>query len=145
MTKKILIVDDEPGFIHPHHQALVDEGYEVKVSRNVDEAFEILQDHLTEGTPFDLITLDLLMPPSANDKDLSTDLELRKTGVRLHKRIRFELNIQTPIIFITVIQNAAIRQELEDAEIKLGCSFNFMSKPLGTNKLLAKVKNILKK
>ena len=54
---KILIVEDDEAQRFLYHEELVEEGYEVVLAKNGVEALKCL-----EGSPFDLIVLDVRMP-----------------------------------------------------------------------------------
>ena len=55
--KKILVVDDEDNIRLLYQEVLRDEGYEVALAGNADEALQSI-----EANPPDLITLDVKMP-----------------------------------------------------------------------------------
>ena len=54
---KLLIVEDDEAQRFLYHEELVEEGYEVVLAKNGKEALKCL-----EGSPFDLIVLDIRMP-----------------------------------------------------------------------------------
>lgn len=56
--KRILVVDDEENIRMLYQEELQEEGYEVSVASNGNEAL----DSLAKGEPFDLVTLDIRMP-----------------------------------------------------------------------------------
>lgn len=83
MTKKILIVDDEPAMLTYLSTVLQDHGYTTVCSQSAEEAWE----KALEESP-DLITLDLLMP--------------EKTGIKLYKDLRKHDRLGAiPIVIIT--------------------------------------------
>jgi CheY-like chemotaxis protein len=83
MTKKILIIDDEPAVVTYLSTLLQDHGYETSSSLNADEGYRIA----SEENP-DLITLDLLMP--------------EKTGIRLYKELKKNERLrEIPVIMVT--------------------------------------------
>lgn len=83
MTKKILIIDDEPAVVTYLSTLLQDHGYETTSSLNADEGYRIA----SEESP-DLITLDLLMPD--------------KTGIRLYKELKKNERLrEIPVIMVT--------------------------------------------
>ncbi len=57
MAKKILVVDDEDNIRLLYKEELQDEGYEVDLAANAEEAFQKI-----EANKPDLITLDIKMP-----------------------------------------------------------------------------------
>jgi DNA-binding response OmpR family regulator len=56
-VKKILVVDDEDNIRLLYQEELRDDGYDVFLAKNAEEAFTII-----EQSPPDLITLDVKMP-----------------------------------------------------------------------------------
>lgn len=143
MTKqKILMIDDEPEFIRPHIEALQEEDYEVEVRRSIDDAI-----HLLRREHFNLIILDMLMPPTEKEQQEDTEelLDLRETGARLEKFIREELRIiNTPIIFMSVVRTKEIREKIMEVERKYGNAFGFVSKPILPSDLIMEVKKYIK-
>ncbi|RLD39359.1 MAG: hypothetical protein DRI74_00980 [Bacteroidetes bacterium] len=89
MTQKntILIVDDIQSNLILLNKILTDEGYNVISAPNGDDAIKLAQEN-----KLDLILLDIMMPK----KDGFTVFEELKT---------FEKTANTPVIFITVINN----------------------------------------
>lgn len=57
MAKKILVVDDEDNIRFLYKEVLQDEGYEIDLAANAEEALQKIK----AGAP-DLITLDIKMP-----------------------------------------------------------------------------------
>ncbi|MCT4580626.1 MAG: response regulator [Flavobacteriales bacterium] len=57
MTKKILIVDDEPNIVMALEYSLKKQGYEVFIARDGEEAIDIL-----EYSAPDVVVLDIMMP-----------------------------------------------------------------------------------
>jgi len=79
MSKKIMIVDDDPNIISYLTDFFTDNGYHTCAAKNVTEAFTIAQ----EEKP-DLITLDLEMPGEWGPRffrKLSQEDELKNTPV----------------------------------------------------------------
>jgi CheY-like chemotaxis protein len=84
-TKKILIVDDEPGVVSYLEMLLQDNGYETITAANGDQA----RQQVEQGRP-DLITLDISMPESS--------------GVRFFKELRDDAAGRTiPVIIVTAV------------------------------------------
>ena len=78
-TKKILIVDDEPGVVSYLEMLLQDNGYETASAANGDEAMA-----KAKADKPDLITLDISMPESSGArffKDLRSDPDLGSVPV----------------------------------------------------------------
>jgi CheY-like chemotaxis protein len=134
--KKILMVDDDLEHIEPYAEALEDSGYSVTRAMTVDEALQLLK---TET--FDLLILDLLMPPEQSMADQIENLVLRETGLRLHRTIRKDLGLQNvPIMFVTLVRDKEIRGKIRQAEREFtGTEPLFLTKPVALYALLAEV------
>ncbi|MBI3977437.1 MAG: response regulator [Chloroflexi bacterium] len=77
MTKRILVVDDDPAFVEFTRQALERQGYEVCVCQEAERAIE----RVREWSP-DLVLLDLRMPERTGWEILEL-LRLRPTTRRI--------------------------------------------------------------
>lgn len=85
MTKKILIVDDEPDIVSYLEMVLQDQGYETTTAGNGNEALEAVK----QNRP-DLVTLDITMPEAS--------------GTRFYKEVRTDPELaQIPIIIVTAV------------------------------------------
>lgn len=83
MSRKILIIDDEPSMITYLSALLQDHGYETSSSLDADDGYQKASKELP-----DLITLDLLMPD--------------KTGIRLYKELKRNDQLrEIPVIMVT--------------------------------------------
>ncbi|NIQ02180.1 MAG: response regulator [Nitrospinaceae bacterium] len=73
MVKKILVVDDEDNIRLLYQEVLRDEGYQVLLAKNAEEALNIID----RDTP-DLITLDVKMPGMSGIEFLAQLKEKKK-------------------------------------------------------------------
>ena len=73
--KKILVVDDEDNIRLLYQEELRDEGYEVFLAQNAEEALQKI-----EANPPDLITLDVKMP-GMNGLDFLKELKAQKKQI----------------------------------------------------------------
>lgn len=141
--RRILMIDDEPEWIRPHAEALEEEGCAVTRMMDVDDAIRLL-----EKEPFDLIVLDLLMPPPAamgRNFDFDTDVDLRETGVWLHREIREHLGIQNvPIIIMSVVRDKEIRDKINAVERNYGNRVYYRTKPILPSDLINEVERVLR-
>jgi DNA-binding response OmpR family regulator len=81
MTRKILLVEDDPGLGFVIHDNLVENGYEVTLCTNGEEGQQTFGQQ-----SFDLCILDVMLP--------------KKDGFALAQSIR-KINQQVPILFVT--------------------------------------------
>ncbi len=117
-STKILVVDDEPNIRKLIKNILEDEGYEVVEVESGNQAFRLVQEQ-----DFDCVLLDVWMP-GMNGLEV---LELIKAGRE-----------SLPVIMISGHANV----DLAVQALKKG-AFDFIEKPLGTERILAVVHNSL--
>lgn len=118
--KKILIVDDEEDLCEILQYNLSNAGYQAEVVHSAEEAINM------PIHSFDLLLLDVMMG--------------HMSGFELAEKIRKEMNLNTPIIFITA----------KDKENDILAGFNigaddYIAKPFSINELSARVKAVLKR
>jgi CheY-like chemotaxis protein len=84
-TKKVLIVDDEPGVVSYLEMLLRDDGYETVSAADGKEALE----RVRREKP-DLVTLDISMPEAS--------------GTRFYKEIKTDSDLaSTPVVVVTAV------------------------------------------
>ena len=115
----ILVVDDEPEICTLIQEILEDEGYQVKIAENADQARSIK----TEFKP-DLILLDIWMP--------DTD------GITLLKEWNKSGQITTPVVMMS--GHGTVETAVEAT--RLG-AYDYLEKPLSLAKLILTVKHAL--
>jgi two-component system, OmpR family, alkaline phosphatase synthesis response regulator PhoP len=118
--KNILIVDDEEDLCEILQYNLSNEGFKTEVAHSAEDA---LKKTLCD---FDLILLDVMMG--------------QMSGFKFADKIRKELNIEIPVIFLTA-------KDTEN-DILTGFSLgadDYVSKPFSINELTARVKAVLKR
>jgi two-component system alkaline phosphatase synthesis response regulator PhoP len=118
--KRILIVDDEEDLCEILQYNLSNEGYSTEIAHSAEEALK------KPPGNFDLILLDVMMGPMS--------------GFKLADKLRKELKIDVPIIFLTA-------KDTEN-DILTGFSLgadDYVSKPFSVNELTARVKAVLKR
>lgn len=120
MSKRILLVEDEPGLLLTLSDRLRNEGYEVETAQDGEKGYQRAANEY-----FDLLILDVMLPRK-NGFDLLRDL--RQTG---H---------QTPAIMLTA------RGQVFDKVVglKLGAD-DYLTKPFETMELLARIEAILRR
>ena len=120
MSRKILIVEDEPSLLLTLEDRLAGEGYAVATEEDGAAGFE-----RALAEPFDLIVLDLNLP-SKNGLDICRDL--RRRGVEI------------PILMLTA------RSDLVDKVLglKLGAD-DYLTKPFEQMELSARVEALLRR
>ncbi len=119
-TPKILIVDDEKDLCEILEFNLISEGFETEVAYSAETA---LKKNIGQ---FDLILLDVMMG--------------EMSGYKMASKIRKELKLAVPIIFLTA----------KTTENDLLTGFNvggddYISKPFSIKEVIARVKAILKR
>ncbi len=118
MSKKILIVDDEPDFLENLSVRLSANGYEVAVAHHGEAALE----KIGLFKP-DLILSDIVMP--------------RMDGVDFFDALRRNPQTsQIPIVIMTV------KQQLEGTFRKLGV-YDFIVKPIGMEEFVSRIQACL--
>ena len=120
MSKKILIVDDEPNIVAAVEFLLRRKGHDVVVARNGDEALR-----LVETAAPDLVLLDVMMPA--------------RSGYEVCRRLRERPEWQG----IKIIMLSA---KGRDAEVSKGLSLGadvYVTKPFSTRDLMSKIDGLL--
>lgn len=118
--KRILIVDDEEDLCEILQYNLSNEGFIAEVAHSAEDAQK------RDLRNFDLILLDVMMGPMS--------------GFKFADKIRKEMKIDVPVIFITA-------KDTEN-DILTGFSLgadDYVSKPFSVNELTARVKAVLKR
>jgi len=118
--KRILIVDDEEDLCEILQYNLGKVGYRTEVAHSAEEALS------KPISDFDLCLLDVMMGSLS--------------GFELADKIRKEMNLNTPIIFLTA-------KDTEN-DILTGFSLgadDYITKPFSVNELTARVKAVLKR
>lgn len=120
MSKKILIVDDEPNIVTSIEFLLKREGFEVSIARDGEAAITCVN-----ALRPDLVLLDVMMP--------------RKSGFEVCQHIRADPDLlATKVIMLTA--------KGRDTEVAKGLALGadaYVTKPFSTRELAAKVKEIL--
>ncbi len=113
MTRRILVIDDEPSIRLTFEAFLEDEGYAVSSAATVEEALR----HLDEE-PFDLVFSDILMGDGS--------------GIDVLRRIR-EVQPYCPVVLVTGFPNVETAAEA----LRLG-AYDYLPKPV-TQEILLRV------
>lgn len=120
MTKRILLIEDEPGLVLTLNDRLSKEGFAVETARDGESG---LQRATTES--FDVIILDVMLP--------------RKNGFDVCRDLR-QQGTQTPVIMLTA------RGQVVDKVVglKLGAD-DYLTKPFEMIELLARIEALLRR
>jgi two-component system alkaline phosphatase synthesis response regulator PhoP len=125
MNQKILIADDEPHLRMLIHQALEDledDGVEVLMARDGEEALEAIQLEMP-----DLVFLDVMMP--------------KKSGFDVCHTVKRVLSMASPFIVLLTAKG----QEFDRQKgLDVGADI-YMTKPFDPDALLAKAKKVLRR
>lgn len=119
MTKRILLVDDEPLILKGLRFALEHDGYEADEALDGEEAVR-----KAEETQYDLILLDVMLP--------------KLSGIEVCQRIREKSDV--PIIMLTA--------KGDDMDKILGLEYgadDYMTKPFNILEVKARIKSILRR
>jgi len=116
----ILVIDDEPDIRESLEVLLSSEGYRVELAGNATEGLKRL-----EGSAFDLVLLDLMMPD--------------KSGMEVLEEIRVR-DRETPIFLITAYGSV----EVAVTALKRGAN-DYFSKPWDNEKLLIEIDRMISK
>ncbi|MCG8347674.1 MAG: response regulator [Chloroflexales bacterium] len=120
MTKKVLIVDDEPNIVTSLEFLMERNGYEFQIARNGDEALAWVRSFEP-----DLILLDVMMP--------------QRSGFEVCQTIRENPAWNT----MKIIMLTAKGRDIEVTKgLALGAD-SYVTKPFSTKELLAKVREML--
>jgi two-component system alkaline phosphatase synthesis response regulator PhoP len=120
MTKRILLIEDEPGLVLTLTDRLTSEGYHVETAGDGTTGLA-----RATSEPFDLIMLDVMLP-GKNGFDVCRDLR--------------QQNIDTPILMLTA------RGQVVDKVVglKLGAD-DYLTKPFEMIELLARLEALLRR
>ena len=119
MGKHILLVDDEPLILKGLKYTLEQEGYEIELAMDGEEALEKFL-----ARPFDLVLLDVMLP--------------KLDGLSVCQRIREHSNV--PIIMLTA--------KGEDMDKILGLEYgadDYMTKPFNILAVRARIRTVLRR
>ena len=124
MTKKILLIDDEPDLTYTIKKILEDNEFEVDTFND-----PILALNNYKANLYDLVILDIKMP--------------KMDGFELYIKLR-EKDPKVKICFLTVI--ATFNEEFRKTRLALGKRINedyFIQKPIQTEDLIKKLTSIM--
>ena len=120
MTKRVLIVDDEPNIVISLEFLLKREGFAVSVARDGEEALAAIRAQVP-----DLVILDVMMP--------------RLDGFSVLSQVRADPAVAAvPVLMLT----AKGREAEQKKGLALGANA-YLPKPFSTHELIAKAKALL--
>ena len=120
MSKRILIVDDEPNILISIEFLMKREGYDVAIARDGEEGLAAIR-----AQPPDLVVLDVMMP--------------KRDGFEVCTEVRADRSLSDVRILMLTAKG-------REAEIKKGLALGadaYIPKPFSTHELVAKVKALL--
>ncbi len=120
MSARVLIVDDEPNIVVSLEFLMRQEGYEVEIANDGEEALE----SLVSFRP-DLVLLDVMMP--------------RLSGFDVLQRIRTHSELPNPVVIMLTAKGREAEAERGRA---LGAD-RYITKPFSTQELVAVVHEVL--
>ena len=129
MSKKVLVVDDDPDVVTFNVTIVEELGYTPLVAKNGEEGLKIVK----EERP-DLVILDVLMP--------------RQSGVRLYRELKTDKSLgQIHVIMLSAIaEKTFLRSQkalTEFGEDKIPEPEIYLEKPIEPEELAEIIKNIL--
>lgn len=101
-TKHILLIDDEEMPANYYVQAFEMEGVKVSRAKSTDEALDLAQ----KDGPFDMIIIDIMMPPGERLANLDTQDGLT-SGIALYEMLA-AICPNVPAIFLSNVRNQNI-------------------------------------
>jgi DNA-binding response OmpR family regulator len=125
MTKKILVIDDEPDFTYTIKTILEDNGFAVDTFTDSILALDNYKVNF-----YDLVILDILMP--------------KMNGYELYTKLR-EKDPKVKICFLTAI--TTFNEDFRKTRLVLGKTISedyFIHKPIKTEDLIKKLTSIMK-
>lgn len=129
MSKKVIVVDDDPDVILFNQTVVEESGYVALTATNGEEALAIIK----QERP-DLVLLDILMP--------------RQSGIRLYRELKSDASLQhIPVIVVsgiarkTFLQSQKALTEFGGAEVPE--PEVYLEKPVEPEELAAKIKTLL--
>src|SRR4026208_625525 len=117
---RILVIDDEPDIRDSLEALLTSENYRVELAANATEGLRKL-----EGSAYDIVLLDLMMPD--------------KSGMQVLEEVRAR-DRETPIFMITAYGSVEVAVEA----LKRGAN-DYFPKPWDNEKLLIEIDNMIAK
>ena len=128
MSKKVLVVDDDPDVVTFNVTIVEELGYTPLVAKNGEEGLKIVK----KEQP-DLVILDVLMP--------------RQSGVRLYRELKTDKSLgQKPVIMLSAIaEKTFLRSQkalTEFGEDKIPEPEIYLEKPIEPEELAETIKNI---
>lgn len=122
---RCLVVDDN-DFVRAQTEFFLMGVAEIQSAANGKEAVEMFQRALAQGTPFDLVLLDVMMPELDGQQALKLMREAEKT-------LDAASGKKAVIIMTTALSSV---DEMQEAIIEGDCS-DYLVKPIGKDDLLA--------
>lgn len=139
MTKRILWVDDDTEQIGGLVVPLEKEGFVIDVARTGVEAFR-LGNHWRE---YNLLLVDLIFPLHDGEEPLPAELVpwtgVRYLGVEILKWLALELQVQCPVLVLSVVNNPIARFRLHH----LGLAGSLTKRGLTPSRLREEVYRVL--
>ena len=120
MSKKVLIVDDEPNIVTSLEFLMEANGFEVLIARNGDEALQAANTHHP-----DLVLLDVMLPV--------------KNGYEVCQKLRESADLSA----IKILMLTAKGRDIEIAKGKAIGADDYITKPFSTKELVERVRRLL--
>ncbi len=129
MSKTIIWIEDDVDIIGPVIRPLERAGYKIICLRSVKEVYDNVQKLLDA----DLILLDMILPHGGVSMELS-----RYTGLDIYRDLKFNHNLTTPVVALTVVAREEVRNTLRE----LGAA-DIIRKPVRPSELKERIEQVL--
>ncbi len=122
--ERVLVVEDEEAFIDALEIGLAREGFELEFARDGKSALDLFEKSTVDGTPHDLVLLDVMLP--------------RISGVDVCRQIRTSSKV--PIIMVT-----AKSSEVDTVVgLEVGAD-DYVTKPYRMRELVARMRAVMRR
>ncbi len=120
----VLIIDDDEVLLETAQDTLKSLGAGAQISQSGNEALTLIEEHIRQENPFDVIILDWQMPEIS--------------GVELTRKIREKAGENIPILLVSAYDWSIIEENAKNAGVN-----GFISKPLFRSSLYKKISEVL--
>jgi len=132
----ILWIEDNPGQIKYHLEALRRKGHDVKVVTNGEKALSIFETAKRERKPYDWVILDIMLPPG-NGTRIKEDVRHEIMGVEVLRQMK-ELDTAISVVVLSAIADDRLLQEIRSEP----CVKRWLKKPVSAGELMEAIEGL---